>query len=132
MSHWYSGQPAGKLAVDKDWTPLDTGWWNPSKSASALAMCYLNIERAGLVWSDDDTPIGALRVRIMRSNDSDGTSAFQTFYVKRDSDDDTLITHVWFEQAQPGHKLRWEVRAADGIASFNIGTRYAKFINWQD
>lgn len=110
--YWYSGKPAGTLTFADSYKRLDVDKWAPSRDGGILGMLYLNVSGEG-----------EFRVRLVR--DPDDATAYQTYYIQ--SGDSFLLTHVWFEMAEAGRKLWWEMSASDGGQTFSVGTRYAKF-----
>lgn len=115
-NYWYSGKPSGTLVIGDAYKKLDVDTWAPSKDCIILGMLYLNVKLVG-------ASEGEFKVRLIR--DPDDATAYQTFYAK--SGDSFLLTHVWFESAEAGRKLWWEVGCADSGYTLELGTRYAKF-----
>jgi hypothetical protein len=110
--YWYSGKPAGTLTFDDSYKKLDVDKWAPTRDAVIMGMLYLNVSGEG-----------EFRVRLIR--DPDDATAYQTFYAK--AGDSFLLTHVWFEMAEKGRKLWWEMSGSDTGPTFSVGTRYCKF-----
>lgn len=110
--YWYSGKPAGTLTFSDSYKRLDVDKWAPPTDCVIMSMLYLNV-----------TGEGEFRVRLVR--DPDDMTGYQTFYAK--AGDNFLLTHVWFEKAEAGRKLWWEMSAMDSGQTFTANTRYAKF-----
>lgn len=111
--YWYSGKPSGTFTVSGESTykRLDFDKWAPARDCLLMSMLYLNVKGEG-----------EFKVRLCR--DPDDYTAYQTYYAK--SGDAFLLTHVWFEMAEAGRRLWWEVACADAGYALEIGTRYCK------
>jgi len=110
--YWYSGKPEGSLTFSDSYKRLDVDKWKPSRAGVVMSMLYANVSGEG-----------EFRVRLIR--DPDDATAYQTFYAK--AGDAFLLTHVWFEMAEAGRLLWWELSGSDSGPTFTVGTRYAKF-----
>lgn len=118
IDYWYSGKPDGVLTFSGTYKRLDVDSWAPPADGYVFAMLYANI---------DGDRGGEFRSRMVREDVGDGTddTAYQTHYPK--GGDGYLCTHVWFEHAEGGRPLHYELQSMDG-ETFHVNTRYAKFL----
>lgn len=117
IEYHYSGKPSAPFSFGGSFKRIDVASWKPSKKGYTLGMLYANVDGSG-----------EFRSRLVREphggSEADPT-AYQTHYPK--SGDNYLLTHVWFEAAEAGRPVHYELGTMDG-ETMNVGTRYAKFL----
>lgn len=125
----YTGKPRGTQAVGTKFVRVDDARWTPTKKGFLISMLYANARYE----LEDGVDSATIRVRAQREpfgNDGVDNTAYQDFTVTRDAtvDGQFLITHVWFEFAQKGRPIHWEVDASAGFKSLDLSTRYSKWV----
>jgi N-acetyl-anhydromuramyl-L-alanine amidase AmpD len=124
----YTGKPSTTQTVGTEYISVTKARWTPPVDGLLHAMVYLNC--AFKLKTGKET--GTIRVRAVReafNGEPADVTAYQDFTVSRNGtkDGEYLITHTWFESAEGGRPIHWEVDRSVDFESVRLGTRYSKW-----
>jgi N-acetyl-anhydromuramyl-L-alanine amidase AmpD len=124
----YTGKPSNGQSVGTEYVSVTNARWVPPVDGLLHAMVYLNCTFK--LKTGKET--GTIRVRAVReayNGQPADVTAYQDFTVSRNGtkDGEYLITHTWFESAEGGRPIHWEVDRSVDFESVRLGTRYSKW-----
>ena len=127
--YYYSGKPDGAQKIGTSYRKVDRSGFTPPEDGFLLSMLYIN---AAHVFKNGVDSAG-FRLRAVRAaHNGEGVdySGYGDFTPTRNLTQPGvfLVTHIWFEWAEGGRKVHWEIDRAKEFAEFSIGTRYAKYL----
>lgn len=125
----FGGKPTTKQDIGTSYGVVDKSRFIPPGDGFLLSMLYLNAAHSFKSGVNE----AGFRVRSVREaykGKAVDYSGYGDFTPNRNltKPGEFVLTHLWFEMAEGGRPIHWEVDRSSAFASFTLGTRYAKWL----